>query len=103
MFKMGTIPPITGAIGGGCFLQSASNSNSPPTDHPINNLSSSSPFLDRHSTNSSAPETPDFNGNCGGSSGVSGGSGGGKKARKARTIFTDKQLQELEAMFDTHK
>ncbi|CAK5028770.1 unnamed protein product [Meloidogyne enterolobii] len=27
---------------------------------------------------------------------------GGKKARKARTIFTDKQLQELETMFE-HK
>lgn len=26
-----------------------------------------------------------------------------KKARKARTIFTDKQLQELETMFDKHK
>ena len=29
--------------------------------------------------------------------------GGGKKARKARTIFTDKQLQELETMFEKHK
>ncbi|VDK53123.1 unnamed protein product [Anisakis simplex] len=28
---------------------------------------------------------------------------GGKKARKARTIFTDKQLQELEATFDKQK
>ncbi|GMR32487.1 hypothetical protein PMAYCL1PPCAC_02682, partial [Pristionchus mayeri] len=27
----------------------------------------------------------------------------GKKARKARTIFTDKQLQELENMFEKHK
>lgn len=27
----------------------------------------------------------------------------GKKARKARTIFTDKQLHELESMFDKHK
>uniref|UniRef100_A0A915AU79 Homeobox domain-containing protein n=1 Tax=Parascaris univalens TaxID=6257 RepID=A0A915AU79_PARUN len=27
----------------------------------------------------------------------------GKKARKARTIFTDKQLQELEATFDKQK
>ncbi|KAI6232285.1 Homeobox domain-containing protein [Aphelenchoides besseyi] len=27
----------------------------------------------------------------------------GKKARKARTIFTDKQLQELESMFENHK
>jgi BarH-like protein len=26
-----------------------------------------------------------------------------KKARKARTIFTDKQLQELETMFEKHK
>ncbi|KAI6227620.1 Protein CBR-CEH-31 [Aphelenchoides fujianensis] len=32
-----------------------------------------------------------------------GGSQSGKKARKARTIFTDKQLQELEAMFEKHK
>lgn len=31
------------------------------------------------------------------------GSGGGKKARKARTIFTDKQLQELEGEFDRQK
>lgn len=31
------------------------------------------------------------------------GAVGGKKARKARTIFTDKQLQELETMFDQHK
>ncbi|KAI1705870.1 homeobox domain-containing protein [Ditylenchus destructor] len=39
-----------------------------------------------------------------GSGGAGGGSGGGgKKARKARTIFTDKQLQELEQMFDKHK
>ena len=29
--------------------------------------------------------------------------GSGKKARKARTIFTDKQLQELEQMFEKHK
>ncbi|CAD5229674.1 unnamed protein product [Bursaphelenchus okinawaensis] len=28
---------------------------------------------------------------------------GSKKARKARTIFTDKQLQELETMFEKHK
>uniref|UniRef100_A0AC34GLW8 Homeobox domain-containing protein n=1 Tax=Panagrolaimus sp. ES5 TaxID=591445 RepID=A0AC34GLW8_9BILA len=30
-------------------------------------------------------------------------SSGGKKARKARTIFTDKQLQELETTFDRQK
>ncbi|CAB3399642.1 unnamed protein product [Caenorhabditis bovis] len=30
-------------------------------------------------------------------------SGGSKKARKARTIFTDKQLQELENTFEKHK
>lgn len=35
--------------------------------------------------------------------GSSNHSGGGKKARKARTIFTDKQLQELENNFDKHK
>ena len=39
--------------------------------------------------------------------GGSGGSGGGpihgKKTRKARTIFTDKQLQELETTFDRQK
>uniref|UniRef100_A0A1I7ZHU8 Homeobox domain-containing protein n=1 Tax=Steinernema glaseri TaxID=37863 RepID=A0A1I7ZHU8_9BILA len=29
--------------------------------------------------------------------------GGGKKARKARTIFTDKQLQELENTFEKQK
>lgn len=32
-----------------------------------------------------------------------GGGGGGKKARKARTIFSEKQLQELESMFEVHK
>lgn len=43
------------------------------------------------------------NGSMNGSTVGSGPSSGGKKARKARTIFTDKQLQELESMFDKQK
>uniref|UniRef100_A0A914I4N3 Homeobox domain-containing protein n=1 Tax=Globodera rostochiensis TaxID=31243 RepID=A0A914I4N3_GLORO len=53
----------------------------------------------RLSPRSSAPPTPSESG----TNGTGGGGGGGKKARKARTIFTDKQLQELEAMFENHK
>ncbi|CAJ0943839.1 unnamed protein product, partial [Mesorhabditis belari] len=53
--------------------------------------------LDRKATCSSP-----FGGSEGRSSPVS-REGGSKKARKARTIFTDKQLQELESMFEKHK
>ncbi|CAD5234144.1 unnamed protein product [Bursaphelenchus xylophilus] len=44
---------------------------------------------DHHNTSRSPASTPGIHGN--------------KKARKARTIFTDKQLQELESMFEKHK
>uniref|UniRef100_A0A914QAS7 Homeobox domain-containing protein n=1 Tax=Panagrolaimus davidi TaxID=227884 RepID=A0A914QAS7_9BILA len=52
---------------------------------------------------------PDRSSNCSSSASNGGGCGGpmhssgGKKARKARTIFTDKQLQELETTFDRQK
>ena len=67
------------------------------------NQSSSSP-------RSSSAETPplqdrshnnDRASNC--SSASAGGPIHGKKARKARTIFTDKQLQELESTFERQK
>ncbi|KAL3101397.1 hypothetical protein niasHT_021515 [Heterodera trifolii] len=65
---------------------------------PRNN-SASPTTSGRFSPRSSAPPTPSETG----ASGAGGGGSGGKKARKARTIFTDKQLQELETMFGSQK
>uniref|UniRef100_A0A183C6U3 Homeobox domain-containing protein n=1 Tax=Globodera pallida TaxID=36090 RepID=A0A183C6U3_GLOPA len=84
------------------FLPHQNNNDSPPGDdqsalnHANRNNSASPTTTMRLSPRSSAPPTPS-------ESGTNGTGGGGKKARKARTIFTDKQLQELEAMFENHK
>lgn len=64
------------------------------------------PLHQSHDRSTGSIALPDRSSNCSSSAsmGGSGGSGGGgpmhgKKARKARTIFTDKQLQELETTF----
>ncbi|CAI2356776.1 unnamed protein product [Caenorhabditis sp. 36 PRJEB53466] len=74
------------------LLDSSSNPHNEPDPSPTSNNSSESPSSPR----AGSPNTErSVNGspNCIGS----------KKARKARTIFTDKQLQELENTFEKQK